>query len=201
MKNKIHIIFAVLILNLTSISYAEEQSYKIIKLVNNQVITNYDLEMRLQLFSFLNKVSIDEKSIGTYAKQMLNLMIDEKIQLEHINKYQINIEMGKVENYISEAILKSGQSISELERDLKANNIDIKILKESIMIQLGWNELSGRLFFRTAEITDIDLSNTMDKNASLSEDQARNLIVQRQIELRAKKLLRDLRSEANIENR
>ena len=69
------------------------------------------------------------------------------------------------------------------------------------MIQLGWNELSGRLFFRTAEITDIDLSNTMDKNASLSEDQARNLIVQRQIELRAKKLLRDLRSEANIENR
>lgn len=201
MKNKIHIIFAVLILNLTSISYAEEQSYKIIKLVNNQVITNYDLEMRLQLFSFLNKVSIDEKSIGTYAKQMLNLMIDEKIQLEHINKYQINIEMGKVENYISEAILKSGQSISELERDLKANNIDIKILEESIMIQLGWNELSGRLFFRTAEITDIDLSNTMDKNASLSEDQARNLIVQRQIELRAKKLLRDLRSEANIENR
>lgn len=201
MKNKIHIIFAVLILNLSSISYAEEQSYKIIKLVNNQVITNYDLEMRLQLFSFLNKVSIDEKSIGTYAKQMLNLMIDEKIQLEHINKYQINIEMGKVENYISEAILKSGQSISELERDLKANNIDIKILKESIMIQLGWNELSGRLFFRTAEITDIDLSNTMDKNASLSEDQARNLIVQRQIELRAKKLLRDLRSEANIENR
>jgi hypothetical protein len=201
LKNKIHIIFAVLILNLTSISYAEEQSYKIIKLVNNQVITNYDLEMRLQLFSFLNKVSIDEKSIGTYAKQMLNLMIDEKIQLEHINKYQINIEMGKVENYISEAILKSGQSISELERDLKANNIDIKILEESIMIQLGWNELSGRLFFRTAEITDIDLSNTMDKNASLSEDQARNLIVQRQIELRAKKLLRDLRSEANIENR
>ena len=201
MKNKIHIIFAVLILNLTSISYAEEQSYKIIKLVNNQVITNYDLEMRLQLFSFLNKGSIDEKSIGTYAKQMLNLMINEKIQLEHINKYQINIEMGKVENYISEAILKSGQSISELERDLKANNIDINILKESIMIQLGWNELSGRLYFRTAEITDIDLSNTMDKNASLSEDQARNLIVQRQIELRAKKLLRDLRSEANIENR
>ncbi len=201
MKNKIHIIFIVLILNVISISFAKEQSYKIIKLVNNQVITNYDLEMRLQLFSFLNKVSIDEKSISGYAKQMLNLMIDEKIQLEHINKYQINIEINKVDEYIAEAILKPDQSISELERDLKTNNIDIKILKESIMIQLGWNELSGKLFFRTAEITDIDLSNTMEKNASLSEDQARNLIIQRQIELRAKKLLRDLRSEANIENR
>ncbi|MDC3144105.1 hypothetical protein OA527_03705 [Pelagibacteraceae bacterium] len=201
MKNKIHIIFIVLILNVISISFAKEQSYKIIKLVNNQVITNYDLEMRLQLFSFLNKVSIDEKSISGYAKQMLNLMIDEKIQLEHINKYQINIEINKVDEYIAEAILKPNQSISELERDLKTNNIDIKILKESIMIQLGWNELSGKLFFRTAEITDIDLSNTMEKNASLSEDQARNLIIQRQIELRAKKLLRDLRSEANIENR
>lgn len=201
MKNKIHIIFILLILNLISISFAEEQSYKIIKLVNNQVITNYDLEMRLKLFSFLNKVSIDEKSISSYAKLMLNLMIDEKIQLEHINKYQINIEINKVDDYIIEAILKPDQSISELEKNLKTNNIDIKILKESIMIQLGWNELSGRLFFRTAEITDIDLSNTMEKDASLSEDQARNLIIQKQIELRAKKLLRDLRSEANIENR
>ena len=154
MKNKIHIIFILLILNLISISFAEEQSYKIIKLVNNQVITNYDLEMRLKLFSFLNKVSIDEKSISSYAKLMLNLMIDEKIQLEHINKYQINIEINKVDDYIIEAILKPDQSISELEKNLKTNNIDIKILKESIMIQLGWNELSGRLFFRTAEITD-----------------------------------------------
>ena len=32
-----------------SIIYAEEKNYKIIKLVNDQVITNYDLEQRIKL--------------------------------------------------------------------------------------------------------------------------------------------------------
>ena len=41
----------------------------------------------------------------------------------------------------------------------------------------------------------------MKENVSLSKEQAQNTLIQRQIELRAKKLLRDIRVEANIENR
>ena len=41
----------------------------------------------------------------------------------------------------------------------------------------------------------------MDKNSSLSIEQAENSLLQRQIGLRAQKLLRDIRAEATIENR
>ena len=201
MFRKIKIYILILILNIPLISVAEEQNYKIIKLVNNQVITNYDLEIRLQLFSLLNKVSINKTNIDHYASEMLKLMIDEKLQLEHLEKYQVNVDPIKVSQYIDQFILKPEQSISDLENILEANNINIDILMESIKIQLGWNELSGKLFFRTVEITVIDLLDTMEKNVSLSEEQARNIIIQEQIGLRAKKLLRDLRVEANIENR
>ena len=201
MIKKIQIIFIVFTFYLTSISFSEEENYKIIKLINNHVITNYDLEMRLQLFSFLNNVSINAKNIDQYASEMLKLMSDEKLQLDHINKYQIEINSGEVNKYITRAILKPEQTISDFEIELNINNVNFEILKESIRIQLGWNELSGRLFFRTVEITDIDLTDIMKKNVSLSEDQARNIIIQNQIGLRATKLLRDLRVEANIENR
>ena len=82
-----------------------------------------------------------------------------------------------------------------------SNNIDIEILKNLVQIKLGWNELAGRLFYRTSEINEDDLISAMQNDSSLSEEQAKNTLLQKQIELRAKKLLRDLKAEANIETR
>ena len=152
------------------------QSYKIIKLVNDQVITNYDLEKRLQLFSILNSVEITDKNVDHFAKEMIKLMVDEKI-------------------------LMNSDNAKNIESELKLNDINISILEDSIKIQLGWSELSNKLFYRDAEISEIDLKNALSQNPSLSVEQAKYLITQNQVELRSRKLLRDLRAESNIENR
>ena len=186
---------------ITSPALAKEQSYKIIKLVNDQVITNYDLEKRLNLFSFLNNVTINNENMQQYASEMLKLMVDEKLKLEQIKLYRVKIEKNEIEEYISSVFLASNENLLDLTENLNSNNIDINILYESIKIQLGWNKLAGRLFYRNAEINDIDLIKIMEQDTTLGEDQAKNILIQDQINLRAKKFLRDLRIEANIENR
>ena len=201
-KIRFNIILIILLLvNCISILNAEEKNYKIIKLVNDQIITNYDLEQRLKLFSVLNNVAIDQENIDRYGKQMLSLMVDEKLQLEQIILYKIFIKDSEVNDYIDRVYLNKDNDINSLLINLKNKNIDIKILEETIKIRLGWYNLSNRLYFRDSEINKIELENKMSQNPSLSEDQAKNLILQKQIDLRAKKFLRDIRAEANIENR
>jgi len=195
------ILISILLINSLSVLKAEEQVYRILKLVNDQVITNYDLEIRLQLFSFLNKQSLDENNIGPYADEMLKLMIDEKLQLEQINKYKIQIKGEDVDSYIKRSFLTPNQDINDFKNLLMSKGIDINILRESIKIQLGWNRLAGKLFYRSAEVTKIDIDEAMKKNLSLSEDQIKDSLIQRQITLRAEKLIRDLRLESNIETR
>ena len=195
------IIFGVILFFLNnSTLFASEKNYKIIKLVNDQVITNYDLEKRLQLFSILNSVEITEKNVDRFAKEMIKLMVDEKIQIEQIKKYNIKIEESEIKNYTKKVLLDSDNS-KNIENQLKLNDIDISILEETIKIQLGWNKLSNKLFYRDTEISEVDLENTSKLNPSLSDDQIKYLITQNQVELRSRKLLRDLRIEANIENR
>ena len=46
----------------SSLVNAEEKKYKIIKLVNEQVITNYDLEQRVKLFAVLRNAQINQDS-------------------------------------------------------------------------------------------------------------------------------------------
>ena len=201
-KIRFNIILIILLLtNCISVLNAEEKNYKIIKLVNDQIITNYDLEQRLKLFSVLNNIAIDQENIDEYGRQMLSLMVDEKLQLEQIISYKIFIKDSEVNDYIDRAYLNKDKDMEGLLIDLKNKNVDIKILKETIKIRLGWYNLSNRLYFRDSEINKIELENKMSQNPSMSEDQAKNLILQKQIDLRAKKFLRDIRAEANIENR
>jgi len=195
------IISVSLLLSSYSILNAEEKNYKIIKLVNNNVITNFDLEQRLKLYSTLNKVNINKENIDKLAVEMLSLMVDEKLQLEQINSYEISVNESEINDYIERAYLSESNSLNEFIDALNNNNIDIEILKKSIEVMIGWNKLTGRLYYRTSEINKVDLENLMNEDLSLSKDQAEDILLQKQIGLRAKKLLRDIRIEANIENR
>ena len=190
-----------LLLSSYSTLNAEEKNYKIIKLVNNNIITNYDLEQRLKLYSTLNNVNINKGNIDKLADEMLSLMIDEKLQLEQINSYKISVNESEINDYIERSSLNENNSLNEFIDALNNNNIDIAILKKSIEVMIGWNKLTGRLYYRTSEINKVDLENLMYEDPSLSKEQAEDILLQKQIGLRAKKLLRDIRIEANIENR
>ena len=195
------IISVSLLLSSYSILNAEEKNYKIIKLVNNNVITNFDLEQRLKLYSTLNKVNINKENIDKLAVEMLSLMVDEKLKLEQINSYEISVNESEINDYIERAYLSESNSLNEFIDALNDNNIDIAILKKSIEVMIGWNKLTSRLYYRTSEINKVDLENLMNEDLSLSKEQAEDILLQKQISLRAKKLLRDIRIEANIENR
>lgn len=190
-----------LLLSSYSTLNAEEKNYKIIKLVNNNVITNYDLEQRLKLYSTLNNVNINKENIDKLAVEMLSLMVDEKLQLEQLKSYEISVNESEINDYIERAYLNESNSLNEFIDALNNNNIDIAILKKSIEVMIGWNKLTGRLYYRTSEINKVDLENLMNEDPSLSKEQAKDILLQKQIGLRAKKLLRDIRIEANIENR
>jgi peptidyl-prolyl cis-trans isomerase SurA len=201
-KFKLISMFGIIALFLNySVLFADEKNYKIIKLVDDQVITNYDLEQRIKLYVTLNKVNLDDGNIDKLASDLLLLMVDEKLQLKQMDVYKISISETQIDDYIQRAYLGTENNINDLIKLLSSNNIDIMILRNVVKVRLGWNELAGRLYYRTSEINEDDLVNAMQNDASLSEEQAKNILLQKQIELRAKKLLRDLKAEANIETR
>ena len=201
-KIKLIIISGVLFIFFSySLLFADEKNYKIIKLVNDQVITNYDLEQRIKLYVTLNNLNLNDGNIDKLANDLLLLMVEEKLQLEQIYEYKISVSEAEVDDYIQRAYLGPENDINDLIELLNQNNIDIKILKSLVQVRLGWNELAGRLYYRTSEINEDDLVSAMQNDSSLSKEQAKNMLLQKQIELRAKKLLRDLKAEANIETR
>ena len=196
---KIITIGTLLLIGNLAISTTDEKNFKIIKLVNDQVITNFDLEQRIKLLAALNKININSENFDQYARELISLMVDEKLQHEQMKKYNISITQKEVDEYIKKAY--SNNDTNQIISLLNQNNINVNILYETIRIKIGWNELTGRLYYRTAKVDPVDLEDAMQQNPTLSIEKINNILIQGQIELRASKLLRDLKSEANIENR
>ena len=196
---KIITIGTLLLIGNLAISTTDEKNFKIIKLVNDQVITNFDLEQRIKLLATLNKININSENIDQYARELISLMVDEKLQHEQMKKYNISITQKEVDEYIQKAY--SNNDTNQIVSILNKNNINVNILYETIRIKIGWNKLTGRLYYRTAKVDPVDLVDAMKQNPTLSEERVNNILIQRQIDLRASKLLRDLKLEANIENR
>ena len=204
MKNLIFtkiLFFLFIFLSNASLLSADEKKYKIIKLVNEQVITNYDLEQRVKLFAILRNVQINQGNYNIIATEILTTMVNEKLQLEKIIEYKINITESEVTNYLKRAYANETLSVDDLYKALELNNIDQNLLKEMTKINLGWQRLAGSLFYRSSNVNDEEINKLMIERPDINRERAEQILLQDQIDLRAKKLLRDIKSEANIENR
>ena len=184
-----------------NLSMAEVKSYKIIKLVNDKVITSYDLEQRIKLFSIINRTNVNQNNYKAVASRILNEMIDELLQIEKIQEYKIIISEEETDNYLNRMYNNNKLSAKELHNVLKENKISLNILRDYIKVQVAWQDLTARLYYRSSNINEDDLKKYLQDNPNLSNEDAKNIMLQNQIQLRATKYLRDIRSEANIENR
>ena len=73
--------------------------------------------------------------------------------------------------------------------------------KEKINISIAWEQLTTGLFLHTISISDIEISELLKSDDTMSHNIAKRILTNKQIQLKSDKYLRDLRAEANIEKR
>ena len=141
------IIFTLIFLNIDSYAGA----IKIITKVQNEIITNLDIENEKQYLLFLNPKleKLNEKRIKGIAK---NSLITEIIKKNELKKFYNLNNKDSLLNNIEKRLIKNknlknkSELIQILEsKNLKYNNVMMKFLIESLWNQLIYNKYSNNL--------------------------------------------------------
>ena len=168
-------------------------------LVNEQVITKHDIIQRIKLNSILNRIEINE---GNY-NQLLNAVIDdlvtEKLKNIKIEEYNIIFNKDEFREHEKRFYSNIGYEKNELMELFDLNDINYEYLVDYIQIDLKWQKLIYGLYLRIISVTDQEIIDLINKNPDLSEDIASEIILQKQLEIKSKKLIKDLRDEVTIE--
>jgi len=83
----------------------------------------------------------------------------------------------------------------------KDNNINYNEFSKFLKTQIMWQKVIGGLYYRMVSASEIEINEVLNKNTSIPYDQAKQIVIQKQLDLKSNKLLRDLKNEATIEYR
>ena len=172
---------------------------KIAILVNDNVITNYDIEQRLMIFAIINQVQITQDNSGIITNKIVDELIDGALKDEKINEYDISVSNKNIERYEKVLFKNRGLEKDYIFEIMSLNNINTDQFYKMLNTDVGWQILISRLYYRGASVSDIEIEELMKNDPTLSTELAEQIVIDKQLALKSSKMLRDLRSEATIE--
>jgi peptidyl-prolyl cis-trans isomerase SurA len=163
LKKKILLIFLFKFLFMTGCLFAYEN--KIILKVDNEIITNYDIEKEYRYLSTLNKniANLDKKKVFEVSK---NSLIKEKIKkieiLRNIN--EIKLDDKYINQIIKNIYLRIGiANLEEFQKYLRINKVDYDEVVNKISIEALWNDLIYVKYNKKININEKELRDQLVK--------------------------------------
>ena len=149
----------------SSLTHANE--LKIILKVNDNIITNYDIEKEVNYLKSLNKSmdKFDQKKIIETAQ---NSLIREKIKKDEIEKfYNVDYKKAIISKDLELVVKNFSESLGfndkiEFENYLLSKKIDILDLKKKFVIEQTWNKLIVDKFHNSLNIDQKEIEKKVD---------------------------------------
>ncbi len=159
---KLKIIFSFLFVAVTCFGLAAVKAEeKIVAVVNQEIITQRDLEsflnfMRVQLSKQFSSKEIEEK-IAAMKADLLDRLIEDRLILQEARRNNLQVDEARVKSKISE-LKKRYSSDVEFENSLKTQglveaDLEVKIREQLLMFNIVETKIRNKISVKPAEIT------------------------------------------------
>ena len=154
----------IILLSLLLLLPVKANETNIVIKVNNEIITNIDIENEIRYLVALNNElkETSEEILKNLAKQSV---IKEKIKKNEVSKYfKFNSSQEYLDTIIKSYYTKLGiDSLESFKIYLQEYDLKLDVVKNKIEIELLWNQLIGRQYQDQIIINKKDLENKVEK--------------------------------------
>nr|WP_277752588.1 SurA N-terminal domain-containing protein [Pseudodesulfovibrio senegalensis] len=156
MRN-VFLIFCVLLVSSLPAMADEYVANRIIVSVNDQIITEYDLNERMQIVMSRYKQAGQEPGRGeleAIRKKLLDSMIQEMLFAQEVEKYGITVDEDAVQAEVDRLKERSNLDDAAFKEQLAREGLDMNALQEQIRSNMKKQRLLGGMVSRKVLVTD-----------------------------------------------
>jgi peptidyl-prolyl cis-trans isomerase SurA len=110
-------------------------------IVNGDVITQTDVDQRLQFLSIANGQPIPAEQVEALRQQVLRNLIDETLQIQAAKAEKIEIKKSDIDRTVERVAADSKQTPQQLAAYLDAHGSSISSLRRQIEGEIAWDRL------------------------------------------------------------
>ena len=142
-------------------SSASSQSLGIAAVVNDDVISLYDLEARLDLLIITSNQKNSAQLRKRLSRQTLNGLIDEKLKLEEAKRFGVKVAQDKLEQAFSNLEKQNKMPQGGLTEFLSLKGVDRLVLLNQIKASMAWRDTINKKFRYQISISEEEIDDVI----------------------------------------
>ena len=168
-KNKF---IAFIFMALMTFNTAEAREVEgIAAIVNDEVISKFDVDQRVNLFLVTSGIERTPQNIDGLRRQVLRTLIQEKLQLQEARDSEIEISRAEINAAMQDMASGTNRSLNEVEKFLKENNVHIRTMEDQIEAELAWSRFVRGRFGGQVSIGELEIDETLERaEAAMNQD-------------------------------
>lgn len=137
---------------------AAQDSMRIAAVVNEDIISELDIFMRLRMSMLSAKLEDTPETRDRLMPQVLRNLIDDRLKLQEAKREGIKINPADIDKRIDQIGERNNMSREELEEFLRGNGILVDALADQLLAELSWARLVQRKLRPRITITEEDIN-------------------------------------------
>jgi peptidyl-prolyl cis-trans isomerase SurA len=139
---------------------AQEVSIKV--LVNDDPISDYDIEQRERFLG----ITTQAQPSADLKKQAIDMLIDERLQMQQARKLGITPDDDDMMKILGDMAQRNNLTVDGLSAALGKAGVNIKTLKDRIRAQLAWQSVVRQKFRHDVDVSDADVDKALAEAGS-----------------------------------
>ncbi|WP_035724039.1 peptidylprolyl isomerase [Fodinicurvata fenggangensis] len=131
--------------------------------VNDQVISQLDLDQRLKLSLLSSGLPNNEETRQNLAPQVLRQLIDERLQRQEAERLALEVPEAEVEAAVEEIAQRNGSTVEEFDRMLEQNGIAPSTLRQQVRTTIAWNRVLSARVVPEVQITQEEIEFALEQ--------------------------------------
>ena len=129
--------------------------------VNDNIVTTYDLRQRVLFILATTGVERDEATLQRIQGQALRNLIDEELQMQEARNFDQTIDDDEVNQSVLELLSRNEVSPEEVIQSLASIGVDLGTLRNQVRSEIAWQRIVNGLFGSRIRISDAQIDETL----------------------------------------
>ena len=138
-----------------------QDTYGIAATVNDDVITTWDLQQRVFFMVLSSGVKPDEDSFRRMQVQALRSLIDERLQMQEAEKFDLEISDQEVNQSLVRLAQGNNLSLEDLAARMSQAGVSLDTLRDQVRSELAWQRIVNGRFGRRVRVSDTQIDETI----------------------------------------
>ncbi|MGZ3367927.1 MAG: peptidylprolyl isomerase [Caulobacteraceae bacterium] len=154
----------------TVTAQAPQLRTEVAALVNDDIISSYDLSQRMKLLVMTSGIQVTKENLPQVEQEALRSLIDERLESQEIQRIakkqktkDFIADDKEIDEEISDMAKRNRLDYAQLKQAFSASGVDMQTLRDQVRTSITWQRLVGGIYGRNIRVGDDQISHAMQR--------------------------------------